>query len=178
MLECRRASIDKNSYTHKPFLSVHLKRWDALDHYWSRPAEADLARPGKEYLMPLTLLLSRKALNNIDDIAGRWQFEGGSATESKKPVANYASFKRVTFQGTDQDGQNTASVTTTLFFIGSHPPESTTLEGAHDFNSGNETASVSAASSNHASHIGKQYTRNGATNVLHIGYLACGTHIP
>jgi hypothetical protein len=119
--------------------------------------------------MPLTLTLSRKALNNVDDIAGRWQFEGGSVEENKKQVANYSSIKRVTFQGTDQDGQNTASVTTTLFFIGSHPPESITLEGAHDFNSGNETGSVSAASHSQASHIGKQYTRNGATNVVHIG---------
>jgi hypothetical protein len=119
--------------------------------------------------MPLTLTLSSKALNNVDDVAGRWQFEGGSVAGEKKQVANYASFKRVTFQGTDQDGQNTASVTTTLFFLGSKPPESITLEGAHDFNSGNETGSVSAASSSHASHIGKQYTRNGATNVVQIG---------
>ena len=119
--------------------------------------------------MPLTLVLTTKALNNDDDDAGRWQFEGGSVTEAGRQVANYASFKRVTFQGTDQNGQNTASVTTTLFFIGSQPPESITLEGAHDFGSGNETGSVSAASSTHASHIGKQYTRNGATNVLDIG---------
>jgi hypothetical protein len=64
--------------------------------------------------MPLTLTLSRKALNNVDDIAGRWQFEGGSVAEARKHVANYSSIKRVTFQGSDQDGQNTASVTTTL----------------------------------------------------------------
>ena len=76
--------------------------------------------------MPLTLTLSRKVLNNVDDVAGRWQFEGGSVTEDNKHVANYASFKRVTFQGTDKDSQNTASVTTTLFFtspfpLSSHP---------------------------------------------------------
>ncbi len=119
--------------------------------------------------MPFTLILNRKALNNVDDVAGRWQFEGGSVTEGNRHVANYASFKRVTYNGTDQDAQNTASVTTTLFFLGSHPPESITLEGAHDFNSGNETGSVSATSKTQASHIGKQYTRDGATNVLHIG---------
>lgn len=117
----------------------------------------------------LTLNLTRKALNNVDDIAGRWQFEAGSVMERKKHVANYASVKRVTFQGTDQDNQNTASLTITLFFIGSHPPKSITLEGAHDFNSGNETGSVSAASNTLASHIGKQFTRSGATNVLKIG---------
>jgi hypothetical protein len=119
--------------------------------------------------MPLILTFSSKALNNVDDIAGRWQFEGGSAAEGAKQVANYASFKRVTFKGTDQDSQNTASVTTTLFFLRSKPPESITLEGAHDFNSGKETGSVSAASIAQAAHIGKQYTRNGATNVVQIG---------
>lgn len=118
--------------------------------------------------MALTLTLTRKALNNVDDVAGRWQFEAGSAGDKEKHVANYASVKRVTFHGTDQDGQNTASVTITLFFLGSHPPESVTLEGAHDFNSGNETGSVSAASQSHATLIGKQFTRNGATNVLHV----------
>jgi hypothetical protein len=119
--------------------------------------------------MPLLLQFTRKALNNVDDIAGRWQFEGGSVAQDKKQVAHYASIKRVTFQGTDQDGQNTASVTTTIFFIGSHPPESITLEGAHDFNSGNETGSVSAASNTQAAHIGKQYTRTGASDLVHIG---------
>jgi len=119
--------------------------------------------------MPLLLKFSRKALNNVNDAAGRWQFEGGAVTQDNRHVANYASFKRVTFQGTDQDGQNTASVTTTIFFVGSHPPESITLEGAHDFNSGNETGSVSAASNSQSSHIGKQYTRIGATDLVHIG---------
>ena len=83
--------------------------------------------------MPLLLKFARKALTNVDDAAGRWQFEGGSVTQDNKEVANYASFKRVTYKGTDQDSQNTASVTTTIFFVGAHPPESITLEGAHDF---------------------------------------------
>jgi len=119
--------------------------------------------------MPLLLKFTRKALTNVDDPAGRWQFEGGAVTHEEKHVANYASFKRVTYHGTDQDNQNTASVTTTIFFVGAHPPESITLEGAHDFNSGNETGSVSAASKTQAAHIGKQYTRTGATDLVHIG---------
>ncbi len=119
--------------------------------------------------MPLRLKFTRKALNNVDDVAGRWQFEGDSVTQDNRHIANYASIKRVTFQGTDQDSQNTASVTTTIFFIGSHPPESITLEGAHDFNSGNQTGSVSAASNGQAAHIGKQYTRTGASELVHIG---------
>ena len=119
--------------------------------------------------MPLLLKFARKALTNVDDPAGRWQFEGGSVTQENQHVANYASFKRVTFQGTDQDNQNTASVTTIIFFIGAHPPESITLEGAHDFNSGDETGSVSAASNTQHANIGKPYTRTGATDLVHIG---------
>lgn len=113
--------------------------------------------------------LKQLALTNVNDAAGRWQFEGGQVLENEKQVANYASIKRVTLKGTDQNGQNTASVTTTLFFLGAtNPPQNLTLEGAHDFTSGNETGSVSASSPASAASIGHQYTRNGATNTLTI----------
>jgi hypothetical protein len=111
--------------------------------------------------------LKQLALTNVNDPAGRWQFEGGQVLENANHVANFASIKRVTFKGTDQDGQNTASVTTTLFFLGAaNPPHNVTLEGAHDFTSGNELGSVSAASVPFAPNIGKQYTLVGATNIL------------
>ena len=119
--------------------------------------------------MALVLKFARKALTNVDYSAGGWQFEAGSVTRDNQLVANYSSIKRVTFNGTDQDGQNTANLTITIFFIGSHPPESVTLAGAHDFNSGNESGSVSAASSTQAAHIGKQFIRNGASNIVQIG---------
>jgi hypothetical protein len=119
--------------------------------------------------MPLLLKFTLKALTNVDDPAGRWQFEGGSGMQDNRPVTNCASFKRVTFYGTDQDNQNTASVTTTIFFVGAHPPESMTLEGGHDFNSGYETGSISAASYTQAAHMGRQYTRTGATDQVHFG---------
>ncbi|KAI9857670.1 MAG: hypothetical protein M1813_008090 [Trichoglossum hirsutum] len=119
--------------------------------------------------MALVLMFARKAFTNVDDAAGLWQFEGGSVTRDNHHVANYTSTKRVTFPGTDQDGQNTASLTTTIFFIGSHPPESITLAGAHDFGSGNQTGSVSAASNAHKAHIGKQFTRDGASGIVQIG---------
>jgi hypothetical protein len=99
----------------------------------------------------------------------RKTFEGGSVMSDNQHVANYSSIKRVTFNGTDQDGQNTASLTITIFFIGSDPPESITIAGVHSFNSGNQTGSVSAASSAHAAHIGKQFTRNEATKIVQIG---------
>jgi len=119
--------------------------------------------------MAVVLELKQLALTNVDDAAGRWQFEGGQVFQRTEHIANYASVKRVTFKGTDQNGQNTASVTTTLFFLGAtNPPHSITLEGAHDFSSGNETGSVSAASPPNSAHIGKTYTRNGATNVTNI----------
>jgi hypothetical protein len=119
--------------------------------------------------MALVLELKQLALTNVDDPAGRWQFEGGQVFQRSEHIANYASVKRVTFKGTDQNGQNTAMVTTTLFFLGAtNPPHNITLEGAHDFSSGNETGSVSAASPTYAAHIGKTYTRNGATNVTNI----------
>jgi hypothetical protein len=41
------------------------------------------------------------------------------------------------------------------------------LEGDHDFNSGSEIGSVSAASSEFASHIGKRFTRTCDTLAIH-----------
>jgi hypothetical protein len=106
--------------------------------------------------MALTFTLVRECLNNVPDAAGLWQIEGGKVLENDKQVANYSSVKRVSC-GTEQ--QNTAMLWVTLFFIGVKPPENITLHGAHDFNSGGETGSVSAASAAFAAHIGKQFKR-------------------
>jgi hypothetical protein len=54
-----------------------------------------------------------------------------------------------------------ALLTVELSFNGKKPPESITLQGAHDFNSGNETGSVSAASDTFKTHIGKEFKRHG-----------------
>ena len=103
--------------------------------------------------------LKRLALNNVDDIAGRWQHEGGEVLLKEKQVGHYVSYKRVTFKATD--AQNTASVTLTLLLEKSKTgaPENMTLQGAHDFNSGNEIGSVSAASLNYHTMIGKNFVR-------------------
>jgi hypothetical protein len=106
--------------------------------------------------MALTYELVRECLNNVDDVAGRWQIEGGRVLQRTKHVANYSSVKRVSC-GTQE--QNTAMLWLTLFFLKGKPPENMTLHGAHDFNSGGEIGSVSAASSGFASHIGKQFKR-------------------
>lgn len=112
----------------------------------------------------LTYTLHRDCLHNIDDPAMRWQIEGGKVLENGNHVADYSSVKRVSCGTTHQ---NTAQLWVTLFYIGQEPPENITLHGAHDFHSGGEIGSVSAASSAFSSHIGKQFKRVG--NTLTIG---------
>jgi hypothetical protein len=114
--------------------------------------------------MALTLELVRECLNNAEDVGGRWQIEGGRVLQRKKHVANYSSIKRVSC-GTIE--QNTAMLWVTIFFLKGKPPENITLHGAHDFDSGGEIGSVSAASSGQSAHIGKQFKR--VVNTLTIG---------
>ena len=114
--------------------------------------------------MPLIFTLVRECLNNVNDVAGLWQIEGGKVLENEVQVANYSSVKRVSC-GTDP--QNTAMLWVTLFFLGEKPPQNITLHGSHDFNSGGEIGSVSAASAGFAAHIGKQFKR--VVNTLTIG---------
>jgi hypothetical protein len=112
----------------------------------------------------LAYTLHRDCLNNVDDAGMRWQIEGGKVLENGAHVANYSSVKRVSCGTTEQ---NTAQLWVTLFFLGANPPENMTLHGAHDFGSGGEIGSVSAASSAFAANIGKQFNRVG--NTLTIG---------
>ena len=117
--------------------------------------------------MVLTYTLWSHCLNGVTDIAGVWQVEGGTVFNNKKKhVANYSSVKRVSC-GTEP--QNTAMLWITLFYLGARkqPPENITLHGAHDFDSGSEIGSVSAASTAYASHIGEQFKR--VVNTLTIG---------
>jgi hypothetical protein len=111
----------------------------------------------------LTFELVRECLNNVEDVAGRWQIEGGKVLQRGKQVANYSSVKRISC-GTQE--QNTAMLWVTLFFLKSpkgKPPQNITLHGSHDFNSGGEIGSVSAASSSFAPRIGRQFARVGNT---------------
>jgi hypothetical protein len=119
----------------------------------------------------LTLTTERLSFDNVDDVAGRWQHEGGRVLcNDGTHIANYALYRRVTFSGTSP--QNTAMLTMTLFFIGNSPPENITLQGSHDFNSGDYIGSVSAASSaftevRDASFLGEA----GAVGTLTVGRL-------
>lgn len=54
-------------------------------------------------------------------------------------------------------------LTMTIFFLPDKPPQNITVQGSHDFDSGSEIGSVSAASSGNAAHIGKNFTRVGDT---------------
>ncbi len=112
----------------------------------------------------LAYVLDQKCLDNVEDAGMRWQIEGGSVLENGKHVANYSSVKRVSC-GTVE--QNTAQLWVTLFFLGKRPPENMTLHGAHDFDSGGEIGSVSAASSAFSAHIGKPFKRDA--DLLSIG---------
>lgn len=67
----------------------------------------------------------------------------------------------MTFRATE--AQNTAMLTMTVFFLGTNPPENITVQGTHDFNSGAQIGSVSAASPAHARRIGKKFVRSGNT---------------
>ena len=115
--------------------------------------------------MHLSYELKREVLNNVPDAAGTWQFEGGETMVDHKVVGHYAAERRVVFRGTE--AQNTAMLRVTLFFLDKEPPENITLEGSHDFNSGSEMGSVSAASGGYGVHIGKQFQRIG--DVVTIG---------
>jgi len=114
-----------------------------------------------------TYQLKRKTLNNVDDVAGRWQHEGGEVLLKGKRVGYYASYKRVTLGGTD--AQNTAMVTQTIFLKRSKKgaPENITAQSSHDFSSGNQVGSVSAASQVYSAMIGKNYIRS--VNTVTIG---------
>ena len=103
--------------------------------------------------------LVRQCLNNVEDVAIRWQIEGGYILQGDKKVGTYSSVKRISC-GTQEF--NTAQLWVTLFFKNKKSgkaPENMTLHGAHDFNSGNQLGSVSAASSTFAARIGKQFER-------------------
>ena len=102
---------------------------------WSTPAVAGT----------VSLSLVRSTLQNVDDPAGRWQFEGGDIVKSGSVVGQYAIHRRVTYGGTDT--MNTAMTTITLFFANrTSAPHNVTLHGAHSFTDGRFAGSVSAAS--------------------------------
>ena len=118
--------------------------------------------------MELIFQLTPVVTNFVNDVAGLWQFEGGQVAQGGSQVGNYACVRRVVYKGSDQDDQDSAMVTTTIFFLGNLPPENITLQGVHRFAGGWDLGSVSAASYSYQPHVGHQYNRDGSTNVVTI----------
>jgi hypothetical protein len=121
------------------------------------------------YAGSVTLTLDRLSLTNVDDAAGRWQYEGGKVSKAGTQIGNYAITRRVTSGGTD--AQNTAMVTVTLFFLRENPPQNITLQGAHSFNNGLSRGSVSAASTKYNWIRDAIFTGNAGTETLTITWL-------
>jgi hypothetical protein len=111
--------------------------------------------------MSRVLTLRTNSVTNVDDGAGTWQFEGGQVSYGQQQVASYASVKRVV-----SGAQNTAMLTVSIFFLGGNPPDNITLQSAHDFNSGDQIGSVSAASGQYLPLIGMPFSTHNGTLVI------------
>ena len=106
----------------------------------------------------LTYELRRECLNNVEDVAGRWQIEGGTVFQRNRHCREL--LEREASQLWDAPAEHRdALADAVLPENAENAPENITLHGAHDFNSGGEIGSVSAASSTFAAHIGKQFKR-------------------
>lgn len=123
---------------------------------WAGSAAKFAPVPPPPPKVALELKLKRESLENVDDKAGNCQYEGGKVMLKEDHVADYAATRRTVKKGTDD--QNTAMLTVTIFFLGKKPPENITLQGSHDYGSGEQTGSVSAASANYTAYIGKSFT--------------------
>jgi len=99
-----------------------------------------------------SLTLKQTNLTNVTDPAGTWQHEAGQVLNGSTLVGYYIAYRRVTTGGTTV--LNTATETLTVFLDTAHvtnsAPRNITIEGAHDFTSGNFQGSVSAASSQYS----------------------------
>lgn len=113
----------------------------------------------------LSFNLERVRLTNVEDPAGTYQYEGGRAVDpGGQNTGNYASTKRVVTDATP--GQNVASLTITIFVLGTTPPENLTLQGVHEFNRGTQVGSVSAASPRYVRYIGRPFrVRDGRLTI-------------
>lgn len=114
-----------------------------------------------------TITLVQDSLTNVDDAAGRWQHEGGRVLFDSEQIGYYAAHRRVTDAGTTP--MNTAMLTITLFIPGRlNAPDNVTIQGSHDFISGEYIGSVSAASSIYSFLIGADIKGNTVANTMTI----------
>jgi hypothetical protein len=104
---------------------------------------------GSAFAGSVVVQLTRASLINVSDAAGVTQHEAGKVSKGTAVVGDYFLSRRVdTFAGSKF---NTGATHITLLFAPrSGAPENVTLDGAHDFSSGNFKGSVSAASNRYS----------------------------
>ncbi|MBW3575989.1 MAG: hypothetical protein KY450_14340 [Actinobacteria bacterium] len=105
----------------------------------------------------LELTLHPDVVTNIDDAAGRWQHERGRVSDHGSPLGIYASTSHLAAAR----GHPEATLTLTIFFLRSSPPETLTVHGARDAGSDSDAGTVSAASGRHADRVGSRFRRTG-----------------
>lgn len=105
--------------------------------------------------------LDRTVMKGVDDDAGSWLFEGGKVLQNGKQVGEYQSAQRVV-SGALPDFNN-APMTMSILFSGQSPAQNMTLQGVHDYDSGNEIGSVAAISSGLEGADGAFFSREGDT---------------
>ncbi len=82
------------------------------------------------------------SLTNVDDSAGRWQFDGGNVFRNGAHVGYYIRKKRVSF-GVPSSVNKAAVETTVIWKWGNY---TFTTQGTHYFGTGAQVGGVSAAS--------------------------------
>jgi hypothetical protein len=112
---------------------------------------------------PLELTLVADVVTVVDDAAGRWQHERGWVGDRSTQVGIYASTAHVAVPGPEQ---GTATITLTVFFLGTTPPETITMHGVYVADSDRQAGTVSAASARHADRVGRAFVRSGDTVVV------------
>ncbi len=107
--------------------------------------------------------LEKTLLENVEDKAGLWNYEGGNLLKEGKKVGAYITTSRVL--NTNQD-LNISTFTSSLFFSGKTPPENLTLQGVWECQSGTSCGSVSAASESLEGAIRAPFTIKDADELL------------
>jgi hypothetical protein len=114
-------------------------------------------------LTPLELTLVADVVTFVDDAAGRWQHERGRVRDRSAQVGIYASIAHTAVPGPER---GMATLTLTVFFLGTTPPETITMHGRYGADSDRQAGTVSAASAQHADRVGRAFVRAGDTVVV------------
>lgn len=126
----------------------------------SEPAPASADSPART---PLKLTLVADVVTFVDDAAGRWQHERGRVRDRSAQVGVYASTAHVAVPGPEHGAP---TLTLTVFFLGTTPPETITMHGRYGADSDRQAGTVSAASARHAERVGRAFVRAGDTVVV------------